>query len=97
MKKKIYTIFVFVISLLTLLTGSLKLFLFVVLPDFLYQGGGEEQDYASAILISMFLSLTFSLLLTYLFNRKSKKLFLLFYIIAFIILFIIDLYILRNR
>ena len=95
--KPIISIFIFIISFCSLLIGSLKSFLYLVLPDFIAIGGGEERDYADTILVSILLSLILSLFLSYLFNKKSKKIFFIYYILSFIILFVVDLYILRNR
>lgn len=71
-----FIVSIFIISFCSLLIGSLKSFLQLVLPNFISSGGGEERDYADAILASMSLSLIFSLFLIYLFNKKSKKVFL---------------------
>lgn len=96
--KFIISIFIFVISFCGLSWGSFNFFIWTLFPDFLYRfGGGGERDHGDAVLTSLSLSLIFSLYLVYIFNKLNKKWFFILYVLFFMIIFILYIYIFRNR
>lgn len=88
---------VYFFCFITLWVGSFKTIVMAFIPDCCCCSANYALDHRNSIIVSLVLSLMASSILTYFFNFKDKKIFILLYFISFLILCSANLYILKER